>query len=133
MEIVHRREEAAAGRTWGAGAATAFLLEASALLGQSLDHRATLAAVARLAADRLGVGCAVGLVEAGGVERLIAVPEGIAWPGPRPAPPGPEVAASGGLVYLAVPLRRGAHAVGALTLATTAAGRPRPADRPFLE
>jgi PAS domain S-box-containing protein len=55
-----------------AGRSAAFLSEASRVLAASLDHRATFAAVAELAADFFGDGCVIDVVDGGGFERLAA-------------------------------------------------------------
>jgi signal transduction histidine kinase len=54
-------------------AASRFLAEASALLGSSLDHEATLQQVARLAVPTLADWCAVDILDEGGQVRRLAV------------------------------------------------------------
>jgi PAS domain S-box-containing protein len=56
-----------------AHARSAFLAEASVILGGSLDHRRTLAKIARLIVPRLADWCSVDLVEADGSIQSVAV------------------------------------------------------------
>ncbi len=66
-EVETRRESARAAEM------LRFLSEASAELSSSLDYRATLARVARLAVPQLADWCAVDVLEEGGGTRLVAV------------------------------------------------------------
>lgn len=60
------REREARAEAEAAAERAAFLAESSKILAASLDYRKTLAAVAQLAAERIGDWCAIDLVEPGG-------------------------------------------------------------------
>jgi len=76
---LHEAERRARTDAEAAQRRAAFLAESSALLGSSLDHHATLAALARLAVPAIADWCAVDVVrESGALERVALV-------GPDPA------------------------------------------------
>jgi signal transduction histidine kinase len=70
---LYQAEHAARQRAEAAGERLAFLAEVSQVLASSLDYRATLSAVARLAVPRLADWCAVDIVDADGRLRRLAI------------------------------------------------------------
>ena len=70
---LYEAERAARQRAEGVREHLAFLAEASQVLASSLDYRATLSAVARLAVPRLADWCAVDIVDSAGRHRRLAI------------------------------------------------------------
>jgi PAS domain S-box-containing protein len=68
--LLYEAERAARRNAEDAGERLAFLAQASEVLGSSLDYRATLATVARLAVPRLADWCAVDVMDQGRLKRL---------------------------------------------------------------
>jgi PAS domain S-box-containing protein len=68
--LLYEAERAARRNAEEAGERLAFLAQASEVLGSSLDYKATLATVARLAVPRLADWCAVDVMDEGRLKRL---------------------------------------------------------------
>jgi PAS domain S-box-containing protein len=68
--LLYEAERAARRNAEDAGERLAFLAQASEVLGSSLDYKATLATVARLAVPRLADWCAVDIMDDGRLRRL---------------------------------------------------------------
>jgi PAS domain S-box-containing protein len=68
--LLYEAERAARRNAEDAGERLAFLAQASEVLGSSLDYKATLATVARLAVPRLADWCAVDVMDQGRLKRL---------------------------------------------------------------
>lgn len=73
---LYEAERSARHRAEEAGERVAFLAEASEVLASSLDYRATLPAVARLAVPRLADWCAVDVIETDGRLKRLAIAHG---------------------------------------------------------